>query len=721
DSIDLTFIRRDSNIRIQEPLDQYLCGDTVLFRGSNSGCQAAITWSAATFPAGSPPTVLSPNTQNTYIIFTASGWYSIVYDLAPNGPCAGGSDTVEFYICITNAPPRISEINTVCDSFPDTICLNTPAFPGANYGPWTYVAVGAGPFPNPLPTIIPDAMDPTKAIAIIHDQSVDRYDFNRQYTSDTCERVIDTTIVDGGQVITDTTIICIGNHDVIWQKANLEIVADTVDLLCGGDPFFRVSENVTITSDAGFSSRMNIIGAPNPCPNCNFTVGGTSVPTNQTLNLTDCGIYQFEVIASTGPCRDTAILTVRVGDLPMPNAGVTADFCVNDTVELVGSSPGVSCVNIDPLWTQLSGPAPLVFLEPETLTNPDIQATATGSYTLMYSFSTENECILTDTLSFDVIDCDTIMDTCSIDPDISVALVSCAANATGDLVYDFDIRIWDPNGDGLNAILTSANGTVSNVAFTPDYPIPGVLQVTGTYTPVNPSQQICLDLAFPASSAFCDDQICMPVPDCDCAISNTSADYPDCISESFCFDYEFDYYGPTNATLTFFVDLANSTPGFTLTSPTGGITPVIGHNVVSLCFSFSGECSEDVHLFYDGVLLGLESCKIWEMITLPCCPCDEPPCGSACTIDPDISIDQVRCGANANGDVVYDFDIRIWDPNGDAMSAGLSSANGTVSNVVFTPDYPIPGVLQVTGTYTPTNPSQEICLDISFPDTSPFC
>ena len=214
---------------------------------------------------------------------------------------------------------------------------------------------------------------------------------------------------------------------------------------------------------------------------------------------------------------------------------------------------------------------------------------------------------------------------CEITPDAVIDYVKCATNSNGDQLYEFRIHVWDPNNEISNAVITSAQGTIVSVGpYSQGPPNGQVKRIVGLIDPGSNTGPFCLNVSFPGTQ-FCNVHVCSTFPKCECALSNVDVTYPSCIrpNQTFCVIVEFDYTGPLNIPVNFFVDNTNSDPGFVLvgTFPANP-TAMIGQNTIIACFTYTGTC-DGTMLFFDAVLPGLESCKIWEMHEFQCCDDDQ--------------------------------------------------------------------------------------------------
>lgn len=209
---------------------------------------------------------------------------------------------------------------------------------------------------------------------------------------------------------------------------------------------------------------------------------------------------------------------------------------------------------------------------------------------------------------------------CEEIPDTKLNNIKCATNANGDLLYEFSVHVWDPNNLINTATIASPQGTVIAItSITQGPPNGSVKKIVGILDP-NGSSTSAFELfvSFPGTT-FCTARVEGTFPECECAVSNTEVAYPECISSSFCVTVEFDYYGPANVPIVFYVDQANSTSGFSIAS-TIPANPILvnGHNTIIVCFNYTGDC-EDPNLFFDALFIGIEDCKLWEMQHLECC------------------------------------------------------------------------------------------------------
>ncbi len=300
--------------------------------------------------------------------------------------------------------------------------------------------------------------------------------------------------------------------------------------------------------------------------------------------------------------------------------------------------------------------------------------------------------------------------------DAKLQHLGCAADSEGNLVYTFNIKLWDTQGVGSNFGVSSTQGTIQNLEIIPgiDPQIPELTQITGIFVPNSSANDICLEIEFDNPN-LCRIELCEDLPECECAISNTEIImYDECVEEGqeFCIKYRFDYYGPQDLEIEFFLDQVNSSSGYVLTSAVstinGGTEVLLGHNIFEICFVLKEECTDTTHIFFDAIIPGID-CKIWEMFDLPCCE-------EECTEKLDIVLQSLDCAADSEGNLVYTFDIRIWDPEGIGSDVLVSSLQGVVSDVQINPGFmpDLPPLTQITGIISPYLNETYACFELDF-------
>ena len=221
---------------------------------------------------------------------------------------------------------------------------------------------------------------------------------------------------------------------------------------------------------------------------------------------------------------------------------------------------------------------------------------------------------------------------CSDELDIAIASMDCATNERGELFYEFDIRIWDPEKLAEPLTVVSNLGSITNVVVDSDYKpeLPELTRITGFLIPSSDITDLeaCFTLQF-ANETLCNITDCYIVPECLCAISNEVVEWPDCIYpwELTCFELSFDYFGPDGRSIDFYLDENNSSYGWDFISATNITTGqnIIeqGTNTFNLCFMYGSECKDwGIDLFFDAIIEGV-GCKLWEMHVLYCCDSED--------------------------------------------------------------------------------------------------
>lgn len=235
--------------------------------------------------------------------------------------------------------------------------------------------------------------------------------------------------------------------------------------------------------------------------------------------------------------------------------------------------------------------------------------------------------------------------------DANMHSVDCATDEEGNILYDFEIHVWNPDDEAEIASIISDLGTITNVETDDD--INNVLTIKGRFHPTDPLSQLCLEVIW-TNASYCSLDMCSTIPDCECQeclLSNVEVVWPSYITPEveFCVDLFFDYLGEEGLPIDYYVDLDNSsgdielTQVIDLTAPFDGNTSN-GPNEFRLCFIYHGECKGDIALFFDGIIDGVD-CKIWEMHDIPCVdrvkPCDPKEIGAVLNIDYEIDGDNI--------------------------------------------------------------------------------
>ncbi len=179
----------------------------------------------------------------------------------------------------------------------------------------------------------------------------------------------------------------------------IRVFEETLTFLCGGDPYFQLSDNFTQVNGNG------TISATVLSSTSSALTPGASVPHNTPLNLVEEGTYCFEITLtrsttdpSTGEtviCTDTGTFCVIVADVPTIDCGSPITTCLL-TTQLNGNTPTNSMgdpINIPVSWTQTGGPS-VTILNPNS-EDPVIEGLAYGeTYTFQYTISDDPDCLI---------------------------------------------------------------------------------------------------------------------------------------------------------------------------------------------------------------------------------------------------------------------------------------------------------------------------------------
>ncbi len=341
---------------------------------------------------------------------------------------------------------------------------------------------------------------------------------------------------------------------------------------------------------------------------------------------------------------------------------------------------------------------------------------------------------------------------------INIATIDCATNASGEVLYSFHFAIESDIGLDPSFGMTSPVGEIIELTID-DTGTPGMIFIDGIISIFNPDEPIVIFSLDFENPIICSLVIKLDRPNCGCIIDNLVIDYPDCIEPDieFCIPIEFDYYGSIPALMNFSIP---STSNFIIASfentelGTPGLT--LGHNLFELCLIYEGECTiKPIDLDFTGsiitksttvlspskptisldpIKLGINTttltesnttgikgeigtkpipyappCQISGSTSIPCCDDD-------CTEELDVVLQDISCAADEDGNLVYEFDLRIWDPNGIADPLVVNSPQGIISNLIINTDFMpnLPELVQVTGTITTVGSLSLIYFNIDF-------
>ncbi|PWJ42691.1 T9SS type A sorting domain-containing protein [Sediminitomix flava] len=365
-----------------------VCGDTVQVYGSLVDCSSLVSWQVTSNTPGVPtPNLGSQGSRSNVILFTQSGNYDLIYTVNSNGPCVGGSDTLNIDLCFADSITNTFVTNSVCE-FPDSIPLQSDLDPSAI---WTSTA-GA--------IIINNGT--ANATAVITDTTRNFFQFLATETVNSCFDGID-------------SIQCLSMYRENWSRfGTFENDTDTLNIFCQSPgQFYRAQDY--ITNPTGFHG-VNMVADSVPSAATQI-IEGNSYYVSSNLSFDAEGRYIF-TLSSNSACNDTMKWVVNVANIQMPSAGRdTVGVCITDIYPLEGSTPidGLGNVNpaVDMTWTQVGGPAPVTFSGPTNQQDLDILSfPQVGTYFFEYAFARDEGCALADTIEITTIACDTVACPC---------------------------------------------------------------------------------------------------------------------------------------------------------------------------------------------------------------------------------------------------------------------------------------------------------------------
>lgn len=409
--------------------DRNLCGDTIRVIGSNFGCNGSGSWTIIP-PSGTaiPASQTYQNGRYIDIYFTVGGAYQIIYNVTSTGVCPGGSDTVNYNVCISGANGIGSNINRyVCDTYPDTVFLTSIVDASYTYSPWTLYGGVTG---TPPVTIVQTGVG--QGYALIYDQTPNFYRFRIVATGATC------SFPDGSVANCNASKIV-----TIRRAESFTSDSDTLNIFCQNPgEFFRPTDYIT-TSGAGGYAVLTSVSVPSGCTNI---IAGNTYSEYSYLDFSCEGTYVFRNVISTSIggglyCRDTMEWVVNVATLQQPSAGSDSyiRICDNDTVPLVGSAALDINGNVNPFaistWTQVDGLPPVTFLGSVNSQTVNVTGFLTpGTYMFEYSFSRDSNCYLADTMII-------VVDSCEPCPEFKLQTCCDLMNGGAKSAYQLDPAI----------------------------------------------------------------------------------------------------------------------------------------------------------------------------------------------------------------------------------------------------------------------------------------
>ncbi len=446
DSIQVHFTQEYSSLSINyiEPNNCPSCSRRILVCGTSPGCDGKPLWGVIDPPAD--VTIETPENTCTWITVADDGDYTFSYTIE-NGDCSTTSVTST---CSIN---EIAGFGLESDQFfvdcvdtwdIESLDLSVNFMAGVNYQWSASSTMGNGwiSFTDPnsasttvnfagTPVALPDGLDMTISVTASYNGCVDvqrfRYRFNPTVSVD----------------------------------------SENVNLLCGGDPFFIIRDYINVGVADG-SLKAEVLASPSSSlpVESTFFIGS-----NTNLDLTTDGTYSFLItLTQTGTtpgsnvsvtCTDEVILNVFVAEIPTINAGSDIVTCLLAT-QLNGNQPldtDGHPVDIPVLWELMSGQTGVVIDSP-TDQDPFISGLQFGeTYTLRYTFSDTEDCMLVDEMQIQV-QPESECITCELEVKTETCIDGCIqANVGG-----ADTYLWVP-ADGIDDP-TSDNPTFCNVSGT---------------------------------------------------------------------------------------------------------------------------------------------------------------------------------------------------------------------------------------------------------------
>ena len=327
------------------------CSDNITLQGTFVGCGGTAMWSVASTPNGVDPStveIISENSWITNVNLPANGEYCFNYTI-DNGACVTDEAQV---CCEIDAQPGFgltgNERYTYCQDEWDIkqLFLDEPFLDGATYQ-WTLAS-----------TSIPDPG--------IEIESPNAHETNITFNN------VPYAIGPDGWYFTIVVTMMYGNcFDAKTYSfainPSINIDAENLNFLCGGDPQFRIIDNVSANVAGGYYTA-SVISSP--------TLPIGNVSPYAMLDLTAEGTHCFEinyVVTGIDPntgqgttCESTGSYCVFVADVPTIDCGAAIVTCLLST-QLNGNMPVDNLgnpLNIPVYWEQIGGP-------PANLINPN--------------------------------------------------------------------------------------------------------------------------------------------------------------------------------------------------------------------------------------------------------------------------------------------------------------------------------------------------------------
>ena len=379
----VTFTREHPNVNayVAEPDNCPACDDRILLCGDAPGCGGTPQWAVIQVPVGVNPGSVDINSINsscTWVDLPANGIYCFTYTI-DNGICGTSIDTV---CCEIQVAPGFGlsadEVFTYCEDVWDinSLFLDEPFLSGATYS-WTVgyssIANHGITFSNPTANAT-DVIFNNAPMNIGPDGWTFRIDVSMEFSP------------------------CSDSKSYYFSvNPGVEVITDEIMLLCGGDPYFQPSSNISVN---GFSTSTTVTVLESPSAS---VPQGQTTSSSTTLNLTEEGTYCFEVNStSTGydpvtgiltSCSDIDTFCVIVADVPTIDCGSPIVTCLL-TTQLNGNTPTDSQgnpINVPVYWEQVGTPA-VTILNPNS-EDPTITGMNYGeTYTFRYVISNDPDC-----------------------------------------------------------------------------------------------------------------------------------------------------------------------------------------------------------------------------------------------------------------------------------------------------------------------------------------
>lgn len=423
------------------------CSRRIQVAGSPSGCNLSYQWWVISTPMGIIPTdvtIESPTNAQTWIEVPANGDYTFGF-AADSELCGEGETTLS---CTINEIPAFglepSEGYIYCSEVWDisSLFLQDPGFAGANYE-WS---VNSSTISNHGITFT----DPTSNATTVN--------FNNAPMD------VAPAGWNFGIKLTMTLGDCVAEKSYVFGVIPaISIINETVNLLCGGDPMFKINSNL---NNSIMVSSISAKVASSPSLPVGFEFSATSA-----IDLTTPGLHCFDLTwEETGDdvltglnttCFSTNQFCVNVAEVPTIDCGSAIETCLS-TAQLNGNTPldqDGTPLDIPVYWVQTGGPT--VTLVNADTPDPFVTGLENGNvYTFQYVISEEPDCMISCENTITVLPVESCSEPCEISAQVGECLDGCVqVNLSGADYYTWSPSAGVDDSDPNNPIICSTEST----------------------------------------------------------------------------------------------------------------------------------------------------------------------------------------------------------------------------------------------------------------------